>query len=228
MEKKISMHKKQIDRFIGVAIFALIAVTLGVSLQFKNGKLYRPRYIFIDGGAHLGETILHLEKSKLYSKHHWEIFSFEANPNLIPYIPKRPNVVVLSKAIWIDDNGIDFYLAKHTESSSILKNKKTGELSKIPIRVESVDFGQWLKRNFNQKDFILVKFDIEGAEYEVLNKMLLDGTIRFIDELYIEFHNTRVDIPKQRDTELMAEIRKFGIPVKDSPESEEFGDWFKK
>jgi len=90
-----------------------------------------------------------------------------------------------------------------------------------------VDFGQWLKKNFSKDDFVFVKFDIEGAEYDVLDKMLKDGTIEMIDRLYVEFHNVKVDIPRSRDDELVSAIKKAGVQVKVTPEEpSEEGNYF--
>ena len=73
-----------------IATFSAICLALVLVWVFtaSSEKLQGKRYIFIDGGAHIGETILHFEKSKLYSQYPWEMFSFEANPNLIAQIPK--------------------------------------------------------------------------------------------------------------------------------------------
>jgi len=129
--------------------------------------------------------------------HAWEIFAFEANPNLIPQIPKKPNTTILNKAIWTHDGTVEFYLAEDTLGSSVLGNKKTGNLAKTPTKVDSVDFGQWLKNNFSRDDYIFVKLDIEGAEYDVLENMLKDGTIVLVDRLYVEFHNVKVNVPAE-------------------------------
>lgn len=225
-EKRILIYNGRPKWYIGSAVFALVGFFIAAFYLFQHSALFQKRYIFVDGGAHTGETIANFEKSNLYSKHLWEIFSFEANPNLIPHFPKKPNLIVLNKAIWIHDEGVNFYLGKDRLGSSILKHKKTGELSRIPTRVESVDFGQWLRRNFKLKDFIIVKLDIEGAEYEVLDKMLLDGSIKYVDALYVEFHNIKVGIPPQKDKELIGKIEALDIPVR-GPLSGIEGDWFK-
>lgn len=222
----ISLDKHKIRLLFIVAPLALVVVLLGIFFLEKNNNFFRPRYIFVDGGAHIGESVAHFVKSKVYSKYSWEMFSFEANHNLIPSIPNRPNLTILNKAIWIHDEGVNFYLGEDTLSSSILKHKKTGNLSKVPTHVESVDFGKWLKSNFEQDDIILVKLDIEGAEYEVLEQMLMDGSIKYIDVLFVEFHNTKVNVPKHRDTELINEIEKLGIIVRTRSLSHEHGDWF--
>jgi FkbM family methyltransferase len=208
-------------KLLGVFVLTLLVfIALGFFL------LPRPRYIFIDGGAHLGESIDHFVKSSLYPQHPWEMISIEANPYLIPSIPKRKNLTILNKAIWTGDEGVEFYLAEASESSSIIKDKITGNLSKTPIRVESIDFGKWLKDHFSTRDHILVKLDIEGAEYDVLKKMLRDGTIKYVDELYVEFHNVRVGVSEEEDRSILAQLEKLGIPVKTETDQKESGDWF--
>ena len=109
----VLIHKKQFKRDIIRIFFALVVISVGVFCLFQYTNLFR-RYIFIDGGAHIGESIANFEKSKLYSKHPWEIFAFEANPNLIPYLADRPNLTVLNKAIWIHDEVVNFYLGKRS------------------------------------------------------------------------------------------------------------------
>jgi len=136
---------------------------------------------------------------------------------LIPQIPKKPNTTILNKAIWTHDGTVEFYLAEDTLGSSVLGNKKTGNLAKTPTKVDSVDFGQWLKNNFSRDDYIFVKLDIEGAEYDVLENMLKDGTIVLVDRLYVEFHNVKVNVPAERDDELLTAIKKMGVDAKATP-----------
>lgn len=217
VEKK---HYKWFSRVL------LLLVFLCVFFHVRNGVLQR-RYIFIDGGAHKGETVAHFVESKIYQKHSWEIFAFEANPHLIPEIPPRANLTVLNKAIWNKEGTIEFFLGDDTLSSSLLKDKKTGNLSKIPVKVDSVDFGQWLKKRFELKDYIFVKLDIEGAEYEVLDKMLADGTIAYVDRLYVEFHNVKVNVPVEKDKDILARLKKLDIVVRQG-RSNTPGDWFQE
>ena len=181
---------------------------LFVSAIKSEAFFFKKRYIFIDGGAHKGESIEAFMKTQAYPLRKWEIYSFEANPELIPIIlNKYKNVTVLNKAIWVNDGSVDFYIAaESTLSSSIIKDKKTGMLSKTPISVPSVNFSNWVKKKFRNKDYVVVKFDIEGAEYDVLDKMLKDGSISLIDVLYIEFHNERVHINPAKDKELVEKI----------------------
>ena len=55
--------------------------------------------------------------------------------------------------------------------------------------VECIDFSEFIKQNIETGSKVICKMDIEGAEYEVLGKLIDDGTIDSIDRLYIEWHN---------------------------------------
>lgn len=164
-----------------------------------------PRYVFIDGGANVGQTVLAFEKSTLYSKHPWTIVSFEPNPELITKLPKRPNLTVLEQAIWTKDETLEFQFSpQETLGGSVVDSVvKFPEMKNV--KVKAIDFGQWLKRTYRKEDVIYVKFDIEGAEYPVIEQMLHDGTITLIDRFYIEFHGVQQAIAqKKTEAEIMA------------------------
>jgi FkbM family methyltransferase len=59
--------------------------------------------------------------------------------------------------------------------------------------VPCVDFSGWLQALWQRHSngappHIVVKMDIEGAEYAVLDKMLRDGTAALVSDLVVEFH----------------------------------------
>lgn len=57
------------------------------------------------------------------------------------------------------------------------------------ITVPCFDFSLWLKNTVKEKDYVLCKIDIEGAEFEVLKKCIIDNTLKLINEIHIEFHH---------------------------------------
>ena len=201
------MHFLSKPRII-ITIGVIIIMSLAVFLYVQRSSFFRKRYIFIDGGAYRGQIIELFIKTNFYSRHPWEIYAFEPNPGVINEIPKRPNLIILNKALWSRDEFIKFYLAgKDVGSSSVVKEKRTGRLNlNEPIEVEAVNFGKWIKRNFKMKDVILVNLDIEGAEYEVLQSMLRENTIGYIDELYVEFHNVKVNVSREVDEKLVSAL----------------------
>lgn len=52
-----------------------------------------------------------------------------------------------------------------------------------------VDFVSWLTANFRQEDYVIVKMDIEGAEFEVLMTLLNSGFGCLVDVLAWECHD---------------------------------------
>ena len=58
--------------------------------------------------------------------------------------------------------------------------------------MDAVDFSQWIINNFNKNDYIICKMNIEGAEYDILEKMIEDGSIQYVNKCYIAFHHKKV------------------------------------
>eukprot|EP00759_Apiculatamorpha_spiralis_P020827 PhF_6_TR26077/c0_g2_i1/m.36800 len=54
------------------------------------------------------------------------------------------------------------------------------------------DITEWFARNVNEDDYVVLKMDIEGAEWAVMEAMRKKGTWRFIDEFYFECHHKQM------------------------------------
>lgn len=141
------------------------------------------RKVFIDGGGFLGQAILWAKKNTDCDEFH----TFEPNST---YWENLEKLAILHKeAIWIYDGELDFYLAEKPGGSTVLLNKKTAHVDYTKsTKVPCIDFGKWIRNNFNKEDYIILKLNIEGAEYEVLRSMVKDGSIDYINELYAELH----------------------------------------
>lgn len=171
------------------------------------------RKIFIDLGAHKGDTVKAFKGMDEYSPD-FELFAFEPNPNSkIHKKAEKYGVTVFQKAAWIEDGVMPFYTnPKHLDcqGGTLLKEKTSGGLDKNhPLMVETVDIGKWIKDNFASTDTIILKMDIEGAEYKVLSKMVDDGSIAYIDKLYIETHYNRIGFTEGADKALFAMLAKI-------------------
>ena len=57
--------------------------------------------------------------------------------------------------------------------------------------VNSVNVVEWMVANFQRKDWVVVKMDIEGSEYSVLPSMLRSRAVLLVDELMLEIHYNR-------------------------------------
>jgi FkbM family methyltransferase len=212
-------------RTVGLIALVVVLLLLPIVPDPDPCRSAEGRCVLIDGGAHRGETIAHFEKTRTFGKHDWEIIAFEANPYLVSEIAERPHLTLLNQAIWNEDEELEFFLARQSEGSSVFGDKKSGSLQKEPVKVEAVDFSRWLREGFAPEDRVLAKLDIEGAEYDVLDELLADGTAGLIDRLYVEFHNVKVGVDQARDVELTAALREKGVEVRRG-RSDVAGDWF--
>ena len=161
------------------------------------------RNIFIDCGYNVGDVTnsVHQEKGDQY-----EYFAFEANPYLFEAHKNRhPFCKLEQKAVWIEDCTLPFYVVKidrygkenpFTGASTLNKKKSQWNMNihkeEEEVEAEAINFSNFILNNFKKEDNIVVKMDIEGAEYAILNKMLDDHSIDYINHLIVEFHDEKV------------------------------------
>lgn len=168
--------------------------------------------IFIDCGGHIGESILRFKRSSEYDES-FIIHSFEPVPHLAKYYKHWRNIFYHNKAIWVKDGEIKFYIdTTHDKASgsTLNINKKSGKLDKNnPVIFPCIDFDNWIKDNFNKNDYIILKMDIEGAEYDVLTKMIKKGSINYINKAYIEFHWKKIGLSKLCHNNLLDKLNEI-------------------
>lgn len=148
-----------------------------------------------------------------------KIYVFEPNPTFYSSYDGS-NFTLIKKAIWTEACTLPFYVSKDANqvASSILQEKLCKVNAEIrpffyetPIEVECVDFSEWIKENIKPYDNLTVKLDIEGAEYDVLWKLIKDGTISYIKKLYVEFHSTTVPGKEEIEKLLRQELENCGV-----------------
>lgn len=172
--------------------------------------------VFIDCGAWTGKSTKFFKDNHPNSKD-FKLYAFECNKKLKFDVD---GVAFSRKAVWIHNQTENFYLGgKHsrkdfTESSSLIKEKKTGHLQiNKPCMVECIDFSMWLKETFNKNDFIILKMNIEGAEYEVLNKMIDDNSIEYVNILHVQWHYNKINMDKSIHDELCDRLNALNIKI---------------
>ena len=200
------------------------------------------RYVFIDGGAYLGQSSRAFMDTEVYKAKDWEIFAFEAHPELCALIKDLPGVTIQNKALWISDGTIEFYptgIRKKYElgakdgltpgqGSSVMREKVTGDLQlDAPLSVPSLDLSHWIKTSFAPSDVIILKLDVEGAEFDILERMIADGALEYVDWLFIEFHAEKVGKALSEETRLCQAIEAAGVQVVIDAEGQATGDWFR-
>jgi len=178
------------------------------------------RLAFIDCGANTCKVL----RDNIIKFPHFEFYAFEPQPDLSnacrEIISQYPNVKITycNKAIWIKNERRPLYLATRWKqdykggSTLLSDHKKTfASIDYLnPVFVDAIDFSEWLSDNFCSDDYVVVKMDIEGAEYDVLEKVIRDGNHRIIKKAIVEFHiRLNNSITRQRHRQLVANIRSF-------------------
>jgi FkbM family methyltransferase len=174
------------------------------------------RKIFIDCGANRGQSVKRFRE--LFPDHaDFEIYCFEPDREVAAKIDLSPNWgVVFPHAAWVSNGFLDFYPGPSTLGSSLYADKTTGTIAQTPVKVSSIDLGRLLKSFMDWEDFIVLKMNVEGAEYPVLRRMLDDGTLTMVDRLFVRWHQAKIpSISEAEHLQLVADIAATGLAVED-------------
>jgi len=189
--------------------------------------------ILLDCGSHYGKGLRkQMEINKIDQT--WKVYSWEANPYTYQHFLGSDRFVHLDltafHAAVSNENGtIKFNVqsssdkkggtAKSGTGSSVMSldewHCKGGEFVE-EVEVPRIDLSEWIIKNLEQDDFIILKMDIEGAEYDVLEKIVNTDAIKYIDRIYIEWHSHMFSDPakyKEREDKLMTAFKSYNIPV---------------
>ncbi len=144
------------------------------------------QHIFVDIGSARGQVIEDFKKTRMYRDVPWKIFAIEPSTDTYPLIPKAPDVTLIPKAAWLYDGQIEFF--KTTDEGKTRNSVyHSPALNNEKVTWECFDFSQWIRKNFRKEDYVIVSLDIAGAEADLLERMLEDGTIDLVDRAYVEF-----------------------------------------
>lgn len=128
------------------------------------------------------------------------------------------------KAVSHYNGNITYYKNSNNPSSNttnVIKGTQPGCGSNIKGTitkhvVDCIDLDEWINNNFSINDYIVLKLDVEGAEYDIIPKMIKNKTFLMINELHMEWHPNWCKIPDRVGKELTKKIKKdFNIIIND-------------
>jgi FkbM family methyltransferase len=162
---------------------------------------------FLDCGAYKGSSVKKfIELYKDYKD--YNIICFEPNIYFCNFIKRRYDFVeTIQKACWNKDCVMTFKhgTGKFSNGSSLIFEKKIrGHWSCGDILC--IDFSKWIATNLKPNDHIVCKLNIEGAEYKVLEKMISDGTDKYINKFYIDWHWTKCNMSKKNHLKISSQV----------------------
>jgi SAM-dependent methyltransferase len=160
----------------------------------------RNHYYYIDVGARSYSSSIGSWFKKRYPKQEqdFHVYAVEADDSFAEDYIGRRNVQLMPFAAWIRNESLVFGANPENRAAEgeigmgrIQSNsslQKPDENFKI---VQGIDFSHWLMNTVTEEDFVVMKMDIEGTEFDLLPKMIETGAICLVDELFLECHYNR-------------------------------------
>ncbi|KAI5015855.1 hypothetical protein ZWY2020_059394 [Hordeum vulgare] len=136
------------------------------------------------------------------SNHTFEVFAIETDPAFHPDYATRKGVTLLLYAAWVKNDTLSFEIngdpGKEDEAATAsgrgmgrihptAGKKMSGEVR----RVQAFDFPEWLKRTVSEQDYVVMKMDVEGTEFDLIPRRFDTGAICLVDEVFLECHYNR-------------------------------------
>jgi len=170
--------------------------------------------VVIDCGAYVGDV------AEKFSVGGATVYAFEPNPHAFRVLKERfkdkPNVVCLNKAVWDRNTTTKLYLHEKAEEDQVYWSMSASLISsKVNVDVKNyvdvdvvniVDFIKKIKGRIK-----ILKVDIEGAEYEILDKIIKQKVYEEIDYIFVETHENRVPGLEEKMKNIRKLIRKQRI-----------------
>jgi FkbM family methyltransferase len=149
------------------------------------------------------------------------IYAFDPTPNSIKYIKEQGNIENFNFSpvgIYKKDCSVDFFLPKNPNyvSGSIYHENTLEE--KIPVPMKKI---QTIFKELKHIKIDLIKLDIEGAEYDVMDDILDLGMN--IPQILIELHHRFSTIGIAKTKDLLQKMYRAGYKIAAiSPTHEEY------
>ena len=58
--------------------------------------------------------------------------------------------------------------------------------------METIDLAEFIKTNFTESDYIILKINCEGCEYEIIPHLQKNGLIDWVNKWYIQWHYEKI------------------------------------
>jgi FkbM family methyltransferase len=149
--------------------------------------------VVIDLGAHVGMAAIQ------FSHRAGRVYAFEPHPRIFQELAQAanryPRIIPINAAAAATDGNAQLFSDddprpwKHTEGSTLAEGKSNLTYSQS-FEVETIDLARFI-RELNTR-VRMIKMDVEGLEYNLINALLDGDVMDRIDKIHIEDHCDRV------------------------------------
>ena len=166
--------------------------------------------IFIDCGGYDGCSSVKF----ILDNPNFSSVTFEPNPELWHYYDNIPTTLI-KKGVASQTEHRNFTVDEiDANGSSIVSekiidyNKKIKNENFKTIKIQCIDICEIIMK-FEEYEKIILKLDIEGAEYEVLNRLINTKLISKINKLYIEWHWNKMGMAYSEHLKILNQVKKY-------------------
>ena len=205
----------------GLGFLELMLTHANVSQKHKYIFQQMPENaICIDAGANIGVF------SDICLNRQAKVYSFEPNQIAFDILRRKyrnnHDIYLYKKAVWVEETTLDFFSTElqkdnfllYSQGNSLIKNHgEDGYSHTTKETVEACDFNQFIIDTFvsHNKHIYLLKMDIEGAEFEVLNKLIDKDLHKNFEFILVETHERFFDDGDCKIKELQKKIKEKNI-----------------
>ncbi|KAI5663165.1 hypothetical protein M9H77_22488 [Catharanthus roseus] len=166
---------------------------------------FKPRYVYVDVGSRsYGSSIVSWFK-KQYPKQNktFDIYAIEADSHFHEEYKYKKGVTLLPYAAWVRNETLSFEINQDPGDKNVVKGRGMGRIQPVQSssgvvsdgghvdEIQGFDFATWLKNTVSKKDFLVMKMDVEGTEFDLIPRLFETGAICLIDEVFLECHYNR-------------------------------------
>lgn len=177
--------------------------------------------IFLDVGAHDGETLQVVRDPKWGFE---RIVCFEPAPACWPKLEANADsrVELHRFGLWKEDAVIPLYNPGAVGASMSGDKDKVTEMIPCDFR----DAALWFANNLIEGDEVYAKFNVEGAEADIINRLVSAGELQKIDHLLVHFDVRKVPTLRDREPLMRSQLDSAGVEYQTADEIQ-FGGVFR-
>ncbi|KAG4922203.1 hypothetical protein AAZX31_18G189400 [Glycine max] len=167
-------------------------------ISFKN------RYVYVDVGARSYGSSIGSWFRKQYPKQNktFHVYAIEADKTFHQEYGLKKGITLVPYAAWVKNETLMFEIhrdpGEHVEVKGRgmgriqpLQSSGRGEFDGEVEKIQGFDFANWLKKTVSKNDFVVMKMDVEGTEFDLIPRLIKTGAICLIDEIFLECHYNR-------------------------------------
>ena len=182
--------------------------------------------LFIDCGANLGQGYSYF--SKIFDPNTYDYVLFEPNPNCYDKLVAqnyKGNIEIFNQGVWTHNSTLKLYGLSESndnfsQGASIISDHNSiyyEANDDSALEVDVIDLNEFIKNKTHNYVEVILKLDVESAEYEILNSLIESRMIEKIDVLFVEFHSKyfkgKEKEKKIEEKTLVRKIRSMGVHV---------------